>query len=74
MGWEPPLAVLRDRAWQNLYRDFAVELYVLRAVHFTHSAGAERRENFVGSEQLACRKQHLNDQVSVSDSSLIVNG
>jgi hypothetical protein len=35
---------------QDFYRDRAIKASVLRSIYLAHTAGAERRDDFVGSE------------------------
>src|SRR5213593_315345 len=44
---------VRELLAGNLDRDNAVEAGVARLVHFAHAAGADRREDFVGSEAVS---------------------
>ena len=52
--------LVRDRSCvgENLDRDDAFEAGVGRAVDFAHSAGAERRDDFVGTETRASGQGH----------------
>src|SRR5579872_939136 len=43
---------------KNFDGDRAIEARVARAVHFAHSAGAERRLNFIGPEFRSRREGH----------------
>jgi hypothetical protein len=47
------LRVGDERLGQDLDRDGAIQLRVERAVDFTHSAGAERRQDLVRAETCA---------------------
>jgi hypothetical protein len=42
-----------ERLGQNLDRDSAIQLRVLRAIDFTHAAGAERGQDLVRAEACA---------------------
>ena len=44
------IGILRDTVRQDLQRDVATELRIARAIHLAHPAGAERRDDFVGTE------------------------
>ena len=44
---------------QDLQRDVASEARIAGAIHFTHAARAEGRDDFVGAEVVAGRERHL---------------
>ena len=43
---------------KNLDRDGSIQPRVSRSVHFPHSTGADRREDFMGTKQLSGLKRH----------------
>ncbi len=45
-----PLRIAGKRSRQNLDCDVSREPRIARAIHLSHSAGAKRREYFVGTE------------------------
>ena len=49
------LGVVCEQVGQDLERDVATELRVARAIDLAHAAGAEQREDFVGTETRSCR-------------------
>jgi hypothetical protein len=49
----------RERRRQDLQGDITIQLRVARAIDLTHAPGAERREDFVGTEARAAGKPHL---------------
>ena len=49
-----PIGIARERGWQNLDRDVAPELRVVRTVHFAHAARAEQRVQAIPTDRLAC--------------------
>ena len=61
LAFEPgkPIGILCQSDRKNLYRDIAVEVGVPRSIHFSHSAGADWREDLVGAEFGAHRKRHI---------------
>ena len=48
-----PLGVARKEIRKNFDRDVAIERRVARAIHLSHTAGAERGENVVRAEASA---------------------
>ena len=48
-----PGRIQRKGAGQNLESHFAIQLRVSRPIHFSHSAGAEKRQHFVSAEAAA---------------------
>src|SRR5207237_3007014 len=54
-----PIRVRRDFSGQNLQRHFAIELRILGQVHFTHSACADLRADFVTAEFCTCSMSHF---------------
>jgi hypothetical protein len=50
------IAIGRIRGGQDLDRDLAPQAIVPRPVDLPHSAGAERRQDFVGTEARTCRE------------------
>jgi hypothetical protein len=52
------LRVLSQLARKHLDRYFAVELRILGAVHFAHSARADRRKDLEGAESIARPQRH----------------
>src|SRR5262245_13783210 len=65
-GQQPRLArksrsasgVCRERLRQHLDRDVATELGVASAIDLAHTADAQRSQNLVGTDPIACRKAH----------------
>jgi hypothetical protein len=55
----------RKRVWQHLDGDVAIELRVARAIHLAHAAGAEGRDNFVGTETRARQHSHVRPIVTL---------
>src|SRR5262245_46751534 len=53
-----PLRVAGEDVRQNLDRHVTAKFRVPSAIHFTHSAGTQRRQNFVGSKPCACSEGH----------------
>ena len=53
-----PVGVPRDVRGQHLDGDGRGPACVARAVDLTHSTGAERREDFVGTQTSSCGKGH----------------
>ena len=53
-----PFCISSEDARQNLDRDVAIELRIARAVHLTHSACSERREDLVWPETSARGETH----------------
>ena len=47
-----PIRIARQRARQDLDRDVAPELRVVRAVHLTHAARAEQRLQVIPAERV----------------------
>src|SRR5262249_43820421 len=68
LALEPPRAlfVLGEGLGQDLDRDLAAELRVLRAVHLPHRARAERSEDRVVREGLAGCERHRSREDSNS--------
>ena len=52
------LSVVGERCGQHFDGYVAVELAVAGAVHFSHAACAEGRQDLVRAESIACRKRH----------------
>jgi hypothetical protein len=44
-----PVVIRGERSRQNLDRNDPIEPSILGAIDFTHSTGADRRKNFVGT-------------------------
>src|SRR6185369_12587902 len=53
-----PVRIGRDQLRQNFERHVTIELRVTRAIHLTHTAGANRGQNFVRSEACTGREGH----------------
>jgi hypothetical protein len=53
-----PIRIVREGGVQHLDRHLAFEPAVARLVHLAHAASAERRRDFVGSQQRAGGKRH----------------
>jgi hypothetical protein len=53
-----PLRVLRQRCWQHLERDVAIQLGVAGAIHLAHSARANLRGDFVRAETCGGSERH----------------
>src|SRR4029453_18565467 len=49
------LGIGGEDVWKDFQRDVAIQFGVAGAIHLTHSAGAKRRQNFVGPQARACR-------------------
>jgi hypothetical protein len=47
------VGVVRKGRGQDLQRDVAMELGVAGMVHLTHATGAERRQQFIGTQARA---------------------
>src|SRR3979409_1266925 len=54
-----PFGIVREGFGQNFYGHVAPELGVVRLVHFSHAARAQRRDDLVGTEFRAIRQGHL---------------
>ena len=52
------LRILREGLGQHLDRHFPPQTRIGSAIHLAHSAGAERRDNFIRSEACAWRQRH----------------
>ena len=50
---------MRKRFRQNFDGHVAPELGVVRLIHFSHAARANRREDFVGAEMCASGERHF---------------
>src|SRR5262249_28907186 len=50
------IALVGHSRRENLQRDVAIEFQVARAIHLTHSAGAEQRYDLVGTETSTCQR------------------
>jgi hypothetical protein len=48
-----PDRILTERVWQNLNRNLAPQLLVLRAIHLSHAAFSKDREDFIVPERCA---------------------
>ena len=55
----PQLRVGRQVLGQHLDGDGALEARVARPVDLAHAARADRREDFVGAEPMACGKRQI---------------
>ena len=53
-----PFEIAPERVRQNFDRDVTVELGIARAIHLTHAAGAERRDNLERAEAHAGGQRH----------------
>src|SRR2546428_6144786 len=53
-----PRGIRRDRFGEDLDRDVAPETRVARAINLPHAAGADRRDDFIGTEARADRESH----------------
>ncbi len=53
-----PVGVLRERGWQDLQRDIAMETGVAGAIDLAHSARADWDDDFIRAEASAGRKGH----------------
>ena len=53
-----PLAIVSDIGGQHLDRDLALQLGIPGAIDLAHSAGAERRYDFVRTQLSAGRQGH----------------
>ena len=64
-----PVRISREGSGKNLDRHLAPQPRVPRAIHLSHAARAERREDLVGAEAGTCSECHLNP-LSFASSSL----
>ncbi len=55
----PALGIPPELFGQYLDRHFAAEAHVPRPVHFSHASGAERSDDFVGTQASAGRQTHI---------------
>ena len=53
--------IFREGTGENFYRDVAAELRIARAIDFTHSAGADLGDDFVGAEFGSSGERHKFD-------------
>ena len=53
------IGIARQRGRENLDSDIAPELRIARAIHFAHTSGAERCDDFISSELCPSLKRHL---------------
>jgi hypothetical protein len=62
LGFAPearePFDVVRELLGQNLQGNVAIELGVLRPIHFTHAAAAKQREDVVRAEAGTAGERH----------------
>jgi hypothetical protein len=63
----PVLIVRPEVGRQALERDVAIEPGVVRQLHLTHAAGAQRSEDLVGTEGRACDQHGLPPDFRVCD-------
>ena len=54
-----PVGIAGEIGGQNLDGNFAAQSRIFRAVHFTHAARAQRRDDLVGPEFCARSQSHL---------------
>src|SRR5262245_58322078 len=54
-----PLVIAGDVGRQDFDRDVALQLRIARSIDFAHSAGAEGRDYFVGTEPVSGGERHL---------------
>lgn len=47
-----------EMRWKDFNGNRAVETRITRPVHFSHSAGAQRRDDLIGPEARSCGKAH----------------
>jgi hypothetical protein len=59
---------IEERGGQHLNGDFPIQLGVAGAVDLAHAPGADRREDFVGTQFYARTKRHMSDEVKFSRS------
>src|SRR5439155_8262560 len=52
------IGIVDETVWQNLQRDITPELRIARAIHLSHAAGTNRREDLVGAESSTGSKSH----------------
>ena len=63
-----PIVMSSDFSGQNLQRNFAIELRILRQINLSHSAFAKLRADFVTTEFCACDNRHrVSTEVSDQD-------
>ena len=72
VGLFETFGILRESRGENLDRDIAAELRILRAKYLAHSAGADGRDDFVGSEPRAGRQGHGSFRVMMREA--LANG
>jgi len=53
-----PVGIRNNQLGQDLDRDIATELGVLRAIDLTHSAQAEERDDFIGAKATTGGERH----------------
>ena len=56
-----PIRIERKGVGQDFQRDVAIELRIARAIHLAHAAGAERGQNFIGTEVRAGSERHAEE-------------
>ena len=47
-------------------RDIPIQAGIVGAIHFTHPAFTDRRDDFIGAEFISGRKRHMQDSVKFS--------
>src|SRR6266851_4497847 len=60
-GFGFTLGALRELQRGNFNGHIAIQTRVFGAIHLTHAARANRREDLVGAESIACRKWHRSE-------------
>jgi hypothetical protein len=53
------ITIVREVVGENFQRDIAAKLCVLRAIHLSHAAGADRSDDFVRPEACAGDEGHF---------------
>jgi hypothetical protein len=55
----PTIRIRQEHGGKNLDRNIASEPWIASAIHLTHPAGADGRNDFIATNTGTCRKAHL---------------